>query len=166
MEAFCSPLIHTPPRYLHISEWTPRSAELKCLCSSSSRGRRRRRRRKHGHVWLYPSASDFRSCSGRDHTSHTQPSPCRLNNVIFEQGKWSPQHSHFLWLLQHCDPNNRSDASRGWWMVMINALSKNIKLYMLINVRSIVKASWLYFSVSTPHSGGGNRGQWRRKQED
>lgn len=42
--------------------------------------RRRRKRRKHSHVWLHPNASDFRSCLGRDRSSHTQPSPGRLNN--------------------------------------------------------------------------------------
>lgn len=129
VEAFCSPLIHTRPRHLRISEWMARWADLKRLWSSI----RRRRRWKHSHVWLHPSASDFRSCSGRDRSSHAQPSPCRLNNFIFfQQGKWRPQWSHFLWLLRRSSQKQRER----WWIVVIKTLTTIRKVWSHCEVRA------------------------------
>lgn len=92
VEAFCSPLIHTLPRYFHISEWTL-CIELKFLWGKRRRGRWRRR--KH-HVWLHPSTSDFRSCWDRDQSSHESQAPqmelCHLCRWETEAKTW---YSHF-----------------------------------------------------------------------
>lgn len=86
-----------------------RRAELVCGTAAAGGGRKRR---KHCHVWQHPSASDFRSCLGRDRSSHTQPSPGRLNNLFFFfLGKGNGGHSGVI-SSDYCGAllkNNQSD---------------------------------------------------------
>lgn len=65
--------------------------------------------------------------------SHAQPSPCRLNNFIFfQQGKWRPQWSHFLWLLRRSSQKQRER----WWIVVIKTLTTIRKVWSHCEVRA------------------------------